>query len=260
MEKQIEKLEAIIAEKDKEIKTLKDQLYRERTPLMTIFSNLSHEVRTPLNGIIGFSELLATNDFGGDELKLYSGVISESSTMLMSLLSDVFDIVKIESGRFRVYSTPFDLNDLLFSLHQEYNPKAEAKNLHLYLENFISEQFIISSDSEVIIRILKKLLDNAIKFTKEGWVTLKYESQGDEIIFTIEDSGIGINQELRENLFDRFISEEVSKSRHIGGTGLDLSLCNGLVQLLGGKIWLTSKQDQGSIFQFSFRNDYEKKR
>lgn len=258
MEKHLEKLEAVIAEKDLEIKALKQQLISSNSPLMTIFVNLSHEVRTPLNGIVGFSELLANNDFTPEELKLYSGVIAESSTILMSLLTDVLDIVKIESDRFHVYSALFDLNDLLFQIYNEYNSIAENKNLQLYLDNFISEQFMVSSDPEIVKRILKKLLDNAMKFTKEGWVDLKYEEDNGKIIFTVEDTGIGINKELRNNLFDRFISEEVSKSRHIGGSGLDLSLCNSLVRLLGGEIWLKDKMENGTIFQFSFRNDFQK--
>ncbi len=255
MDIQIDRLEAIIAEKNEEIAKLNGQLSMVRAPLLTIFSNLSHEVRTPLNGIIGFSELLAISDEIPEEFKLYTGVIAESSNILMALLNDVFDMIKIESGKFHVYPTPFDLSDMLFRLYQEYSHIAENKKIHLYLENFISEEKIIYSDQSVLIRIIKKLLDNALKFTKEGWVSLMYEEADDQIIFSVEDTGIGISHELRNNLFARFISEDVSKSRHIGGTGLDLSLCNGLVKLLGGEMWLKDKEENGTIFQFSIRNE-----
>lgn len=255
-------------EKNKLIKQLQDQndelsdknkiLEQEIVDLknyrMTIFSNLSHEVRNPLNGIIGFSELLSTNEVTKEEQVLYSEVVVESSKILMSILNDVFDITRIDANRLNAYSVAFDLNDLLFELYSDYKIKAEAKQLNLLLNNLISEQFIVNSDPDVLDRILKKLLDNAIKFTKKGWIKLSYEVEEERIIFSVEDTGIGINETLWSNLFDRFITEEVSKSRNIGGTGLDLSLCNGLVRMLGGKIWYVPKGSEGSIFRFSILN------
>lgn len=241
-----------------EIRKQNDSLIRELTELkefrMTIFANLSHEIRNPLNGIIGFSEILSTTDVSKDEQVRYSGVVSESSKILMSILNDVLDIARLEANRFNSYPVAFDLNDLIFDLYTVYRLKAENKQLSLLLDVLISEQFIIHSDPDVLSRILKKLLDNAIKFTKKGWLKLGYKAEGDMIHFWVEDTGIGINETLWSNLFDRFITEEVSRSRNIGGTGLDLSLCNGLTRLLGGKIWYESKGELGSIFHFTIQN------
>lgn len=255
-------------EKDKKIKELElqldalqqqhDALLKENTDLkdfrMTIFVNLSHEIRNPLNGIIGFSEILCTTDVTKEEQVRYSGVVAESSKILMSILNDVLDIARVEANRYNSYAVAFDLNDLIFDLYAEYRVKAENKQLALLLDNLISEQCIIHSDPDVLSRILKKLLDNAIKFTKKGWLKMGYTTEGDMIHFKVEDTGIGINETLWSNLFDRFITEEVSRSRNIGGTGLDLSLCNGLTRLLGGKIWYESKGEEGSVFHFTIQN------
>ncbi|MFA9392177.1 MAG: sensor histidine kinase [Prolixibacteraceae bacterium] len=236
---------------------LEAEILENKNFRMTIFSNLSHELRNPLNGIIGFSEILSTTEVSKEEQRLYSAVVEESSVMLMSILNDVFDIARIEADRMKAYSVAFDLNDVIYDLFYEYRAIAEAKQLHLFLENLISEPFIISSDPDILIRILKKLLDNAIKFTKTGWVKLKYHVDDSMINFQVEDTGIGISEPLWSNLFDRFITEEVSKSRNIGGTGLDLSLCNGLVRLLAGGIRYESKGHNGSIFHFSIVNNHK---
>jgi signal transduction histidine kinase len=217
-----------------------------------IFSNLSHEMRTPLNGIIGFSEILNTATVSPEELKLYAGVIEESSLMLMSILKDVFDISRLCTGTFRAYSAPFDLNSLLFDVYSKYKPQAESKQLQLFLENLISEEFVVISDPDVIIRILSKIIENAIKFTKSGWIKVSYKVEEEFVIFSVEDTGIGITKSLHPNLFTRFINEEISKSRHLGGTGLDLTLCNGLVELLGGRMSFESTLGEGTIFHFSF--------
>jgi signal transduction histidine kinase len=235
--KQNEELKAELAQKDHLIKV--------------IFANLSHEIRTPLNGILGFSEMLMQNNSLNDECKAHAGVITESSQMLLSILNDVFDLARIVSGKYKVYPEAFDLNDLLYELFVKYKQEAEAKNLQLFLENLISEELIVESSPAVIERILSKLIDNAIKFTKEGWIKLHYEHQGRCIVFTVEDTGIGIPEAIRHNLFDRFTVEEVSKSRKVAGSGLDLNLCKGLATLLGGEITYLPKEGEGSLFRIS---------
>ena len=253
-DKQIESLKKELEISKKQLEKKSKQLDDYNTSRMTIFSNLSHEIRTPLNGIIGFSEILNTTDVSQEELKLYAGVIGDSCNLLMSLINDVFDIAKLESDTYKSYPIEFDLNDLVFNLFMEYKPKAEDKKIQLFLENLISEKYIIKSDPDILKRVLSKLLDNAIKFTKEGWVKMIYEEKGENIVFSVSDTGIGIAEALREDLFTRFITQEVSQARKIGGTGLDLSLCSGFVKLLGGEIWYESEEHHGSTFHFSFLN------
>lgn len=237
-----------------EVEGLKKTLTYQNQMITTIFANLSHEIRTPMNGILGFSELLNSQDTSEAEVKMYAGVIEESSLLLMSILNDAMDISRIEAGRYKIYPEAFDINDLLFEIFMEYKSQAEHKKLQLFLENMISEQFIIESVPDALKKVLNKLIDNAIKFTKEGWIKIEYKIKGEYIVFTIEDTGIGIPETIRKNLFDSFISQEVSISRKVSGTGLDLTLCNGLVKLLGGEIKYVPKSTQGAIIRFSILN------
>jgi signal transduction histidine kinase len=234
-----------------EIERLKKGLDDSKQFNTTVFLNLNHEIRTPLNGILGFSEIINDPSISESERKYYSEIIVESSNLLMSILFDTMDIAKINSGTFRVYPVNFDLNDLMFQLYQNYKPIAEKKNLQLFLENVISTTKVMVSDPAVIEKVLKKLIDNALKFTKQGWVKFYYKEENDSFDFYVEDTGIGIPNERRDMIFERFTKQPVSQSRNLGGTGLDLSLCHGLVGLLGGKISILPPKNEGSIFKFS---------
>jgi len=216
-----------------------------------VYSNLSHEIRTPLNGILGFTEIINDPTLPVEERSYYSGLIVESSSILLSIITDVADIAKISNETFKVYPVKFDLNDLMFQIYLTYKPAAEKKNLQLFLENVISSTFILESDPEVIQRILKKLIDNALKFTRQGYVKFYYKVDPVQLTFTVEDTGIGIQEDQRKNIFNRFTTQLVSQSRHLGGSGIDLSLCHGLVSLLGGGITLLPPTGEGSIFQFT---------
>jgi signal transduction histidine kinase len=250
--------EQVIKELQNELEQIKCSSNQCKQSINIIMGNLSHELRTPLNGIVGFSELLSTTKLTPDEVKLYAGVIDESSMMLMSILNDVMEIVRIQTGNYPANIEPFDLNDLLFNVFMEFRDKAEEKGLQLFLENLVSETYIIASSNDIIKRVLEKLIDNAIKFTREGWIKISYQKNGNGIEFKVEDTGIGIAEANRENLFSKFICEEVSKSRKVSGTGLDLTLCSGLVGLLGGTIDYEPARDQGSVFKFSIVNHYDK--
>jgi signal transduction histidine kinase len=252
---EVNPLEKKIKSFNLEIERLKKGLEDSKQFSSTVLLNLNHEIRTPLNGILGFSEIISDPSISDSERKYYSEIIVESSNLLMSIIFDTMDIAKINSGTFRVYPVKFDLNDLMFQLYQNYKPIAEKKNLQLFLENVISSTKIIMSDPAVIERILKKLIDNALKFTKQGWVKFYYKEEKDFFEFFVEDTGIGIPNERREMIFERFTKQPVSQSRNLGGTGLDLSLCHGLVGLLGGKISLLPPKEEGSIFKFSIPTD-----
>jgi signal transduction histidine kinase len=234
-----------------EIEKLKKGLEDSKQFSSTVLLNLNHEIRTPLNGILGFSEIINDLSISGSERKYYSEIIVESSNLLMALIFDTLDIAKIHSGNFRIYSVSFDLNDLMFQIYQNYKPVAEKKNLQLFLENVISSTKVMVSDPAVIERVLKKLIDNALKFTKQGWVKFYYKEERETIDFFVEDTGIGIPNDRREMIFERFTKQPVSQSRNLGGTGLDLSLCHGLVELLDGKISLLPLKGEGSVFKFS---------
>lgn len=247
-------LEKEIVALKRELETTKQMLELKDQQIMNIFSNLSHELRTPLNGIVGFSELLSSFDVNANDVKQYSAVIEESSNMLMSVWNDAFDLVKLESKKYLVNFENFDVNDLIYQLFIHYRPIAEKKKLQLFLENVISEEFLISSSYNELKKVLEKLIENAIKYTKQGWVKIHYKVKGKFLFFEVEDTGIGINDSVKSKLFNSFTAEEVSKSRNVSGTGLDLTLCNGLVSLLGGTIKFQPSKGQGSVFIFSILN------
>ncbi|NLU39584.1 MAG: HAMP domain-containing histidine kinase [Bacteroidales bacterium] len=234
-----------------EIESLKQTIVALKQFNGVVYSNLSHEIRTPLNGILGFSEIINDPDLSSEERQYYTGLIVESSNLLLSIITDVSDIAKISGGTYKVYPVTFDLNDLMFQLYLTYKPIAEKKELQLFLENVISTEFYVDTDTEVLQRVLKKLIDNALKFTRQGWVKFYYKTNEESVTFFVEDTGIGIQEEQRKNLFDRFTTQPVSQSRHLGGTGIDLSLCSGLVKLLGGEISLLPYSGEGSTFKFS---------
>jgi signal transduction histidine kinase len=234
-----------------EIEKLKKGLADSKQFSSTVLLNLNHEIRTPLNGILGFSEIINDPSISESERKYYSEIIVESSNLLMSIIFDTLDISKIYSGNYHIYPVSFDLNDLMFQIYQNFKPVAEKKNLQLFLENVISKTKVFVSDPVVIEKVLKKLIDNALKFTKQGWVKFYYREEKDNVEFFVEDTGIGIQDKHREMIFERFTKQPVSQSRNLGGTGLDLSLCHGLVGLLGGKISLLPPKKEGSVFKFS---------
>lgn len=234
-----------------EIEKLKKMLEESKHFTSTVLLNFNHEIRTPLNGILGFSEIINDPIITASERKYYSEIIVESSNLLMGIIFDTMDIAKINSGSYRVYPVNFDLNDLMFQIYQNFKPIAEKKNLQLFLENVISAPKGMESDPEIIEKVIKKLIDNALKFTKQGWVKFYYKEEKDSIDFFVEDTGIGIPNEQRVMLFERFTKQPVSQSRNLGGTGLDLSLCHGLVSLLRGKIILLPPREVGSVFKFS---------
>ncbi|HPS12388.1 MAG TPA: ATP-binding protein [Prolixibacteraceae bacterium] len=239
-----------------EIEKLKKGLEESKQFNTTVFINLNHEIRTPLNGILGFSEVITDPSISESERSNYSDIIAESSNLLMSIISDVIDISKINSGIYRIYPVRFDLNDLMFQIYQKFKPEAEKKNLQLFLENVISSTKTISSDPAVIEKVLNKLIDNALKFTKQGWVKFYYKEEKEHIEFFVEDTGIGIPEDQRSTIFERFTKQPVSQSRKLGGTGIDLSLCHGLVGLLGGKISLLPAKKEGSIFRFTVARNF----
>lgn len=252
---EIEKLQDEISRLKAELELLrksKDSVDAQNTIL---FANLSHEFRNPLNGIMGFAELLRTGDVSCEDVRTYTNVIEESGRVLLDIVTDVFDLSKIRSGQYKIYPESFDLNDMLFEMLMKFRDRAESAGLQLFVENMISEENIVSSSPEALGRVLSKLLDNAIKYTKSGWVKMSYEDKGNGmLLFKVEDTGIGIQEPTRSNLFNRFTELEVSKTRKVSGTGLDLTLCNGLVKLMGGEIWYENREQGGSIFSFSIIN------
>jgi PAS domain S-box-containing protein len=215
-------------------------------------ANMSHEIRTPLNGIIGLNHLLEKTELS-EKQRSYIHAISRSSAQLMGIINDVLDLSKIEAGKMESIKTEFDMHDLLRSVVSILEIRANEKNLILSSEiDSDVPQFVIGDEIH-LNQIMYNILGNAIKFTEKGEVKLKVSLIEDfdnkkTIQFTITDSGIGIEDEVKEKIFDAFTQAESETTRKFGGTGLGLAIVKNLVLLQGGTIDVKSKLNHGSCF------------
>jgi signal transduction histidine kinase len=217
-------------------------------------ATMSHELRTPLNSIIGFSEVLAGNEQLNERQRRYATNIQSSGKMLLGMINDILDLAKIESGKMEVRSEDFSIRDVCEALVSLARPIAERKNIDLEcrLDDAIP---LLRQDSGKIRQVIYNLLSNAIKFTPEGGrVTLRARVDGRHIVLEVEDTGIGIAEEDREKIFEKFRQaggpgqEDGVLTREHQGTGLGLSIVRELTKLLGGDVRLDSTPGQGSTF------------
>ncbi len=220
----------------------------ESDKLKTAFiHNISHEIRTPMNAIIGFSELLKNEDIISEKKQKYVDIIINSSKQLLSIINDVLEISRIESQTVQIHETIFNINEILEELYQLFLPK--IKNIEFkYQVELTRENAFIETDEAKIKQILINLLTNAIKFTNSGQIIFGYFVKNQTIVFYVKDTGIGIPPEEQSKIFDRFYQANRQIAQLKGGSGLGLSICKSLVELLGGNIQFNSVVGKGSEF------------
>lgn len=215
--------------------------------------NMSHEIRTPMNGILGFSELLENPDLSHEKRKKFIEIIRSSTHQLLHIIDDLMEISVLETKQIKAEENPVCLNDLLHELFAVFNLKATNKNISLVLKNGLTNQeSTILTDKNKLNKVLSNLLENALKFTNEGFVELGYQLNKDsepaEMEIYVKDSGIGIKPEKQQLIFDRFSQVERELSKKVGGLGLGLSIAKENVELLGGKISVVSELGKGAAF------------
>ncbi|AXT60261.1 response regulator [Aquimarina sp. AD10] len=242
-------LKYLIREKTKELKVAKERA-EESNKLKTAFiHNISHEVRTPMNGIIGFSELLNDPQITVPKQKEYSKIIIDSSNQLINIIDDIIEISKLETNQVEARFEETNLNDILRLLFSDFQSKAILKKIAIYLNNAIQdEQAIILTDKLKLNKILYNLIDNAIKFTNKGSIEISCKIDNGNILIQVIDTGIGIKPEDQELIFRNFSQSEKEVTKSYDGLGLGLSIALKNAKLLNGNISFTSTPKKGSTF------------
>lgn len=240
---------------EKELISAKETAEQSKKFIEQFLANMSHEIRTPMNAITGFTSLLLKKNLK-DEEKEYIQTIKNSGDNLLRIINDILDLSKIESGMMTFEEHPIHLKQLLSSLNSMFSQKAKEKNLSLEFEYDLSLPKIVQGDSTRLTQILVNLISNSIKFTSKGYVkvlakVVKKDDKNYHVEFSVRDTGIGIAENKLNLIFERFTQAESHTTRHYGGTGLGLSIVKMLVELLGGKINVTSKIGIGSTFSFT---------
>ena len=220
----------------------------------SFLANLSHEIRTPMNGIFGFAELLREKNIDEDEKAEYIDVIKESGKRMMNIIEDLVNISSIESGQMQVSKEKTNVNEVLEYLHQSFELKIEQRNVKLRMHVKSSAQpLYINTDKEKLHIIINNLLKNAFRFTEQGTIDFGYhlDNEKNNIEFYVKDTGRGIAPEQQQAIFKRFVQVDTSLSRDHEGAGLGLSIAKAYVEILGGKIWVESEKEKGSVFYFT---------
>lgn len=224
----------------------------ESDNLKTAFlHNISHEIRTPLNGIIGFSDLLKGENINSEKIREYADIIINSGWKLSNIINDLVSIATIESGQVKANYTKTDISGLLKNIYSNVQFKARNKGIAFYLKDELNNLKFISTNETKLFEIISNLINNAIKFTNDGYVELGASIKEDKLHFYVRDTGIGIKKEDQEIIFKRFAQVSSNINSFHNGSGLGLSICKAYVELLGGKIWLDSEPEKGSIFCFN---------
>ncbi|MBN2611633.1 MAG: response regulator [Bacteroidales bacterium] len=242
-------LEDIVAERTAELENAKRKAEEADRLKSAFLANMSHEIRTPMNAIVGFSNLLLT-EHDDNEKDEYIRIINDNCDNLMVLINDILDISLIEANQLKTELLPFDTTQVLKDLESVYRLKNKS-GVGLFLEIPENTQLILNTDQYRLRQIISNLLSNAIKYTDKGEIRFGYVLKEKDVVFYVSDSGIGIEKNDFLRVFDYFQKLENDTTKLYKGTGIGLSICKKLVELLGGEIWLESEPGKGSTFYFS---------
>jgi len=235
----------------------------ESDKLKTAFlNNISHEIRTPFNGILGFLSIIQDNDLTRSERDEYIDLTNKSAYRLINTINDIVEISQIQSGQMKMTASETNIKSLIDELFDHFVTDAESHGLEFTINNDLPDSLdCIFTDRIKLKTVLSILIGNAIKFTKEGSIEfgcdLVETSHALSLRFFVKDTGIGISEDKLQVIFERFMQVDVSNTRQFEGSGLGLSISTAYVKMLGGKIWVESEAGKGSVFYFTIPYNVE---
>ncbi len=215
-------------------------------------ANMSHEIRTPMNGILGFAELLKEPELTGEEQHNYIRMIEKGGVRMLNIINNLISISKVEAGLMEINLSETNIDEQIDFIYNFFKPEAERKMIQLITKRKLPlKGVVVKTDREKVYAILTNLINNSIKYTKEGSIEFGYEKTDCCLEFFVKDTGIGIPADRQEAIFQRFIQADFYNKQAMQGAGLGLSISKAYVELLGGKIWLESDSEKGSTFYFT---------
>ena len=236
----------------RELLIARDKIIASDRNKMLFLLNISHEIRTPLNSILGFGALMLRQNITPEKKQYYKEIMRQSGFRLINTVSNFITISKIVSGNLDVRYEQVDLIEILLNIKDKYQKLCDVEKLYFNLiipED--QEKLILETDPTLLQDIIMHLLDNAIKFTSKGEITLGFTLQKDEIQFLVKDTGIGIDEAVHEKIFESFTQADISDTRDYQGNGLGLTIAQKILDMLGGRIWFNSVRGEGSNFYFT---------
>ncbi len=249
-------LESLVKERTMELERAKQKAEESDRLKSAFLTNMSHEIRTPLNAIIGFADLLSDPDLDQGTKNELHAHMNHSTETLLKLIDDIFDLAKIESGQLSINKTEVNVLGLikkLMPIYEDKKKKLKKTDIEFKLSTS-EEQLVLNTDPIRLQQILINLIDNALKFTESGFVEVGYnyaENDKNTIVFYVKDTGIGMNREQVNYIFERFIKLEEDTTKIYRGAGLGLAISKNIVELLDGRLWVESEVGKGSTFFFS---------
>ncbi len=241
-------------ELQKEMITAKEMAEASNRLKSSFLANISHEIRTPLNSVVGFSNLLLMDDITREQKEEYIDLINANSEKLLQIIGDIIDLSRLESSQLEISYDETSIDTVVEDVIKEARTnilRCEKPILLSVRDELADVSDLVFTDKVWLKRILRHLLDNAVKFTFEGEVELKYTFNNNELIFSVKDTGIGINKANIERIFEEFNQEVSGHRRPFEGLGLGLTLAKQVLDRLGGRITVTSEKGIGSVFSFS---------